>query len=292
MRSLPGRLLRVAAGIGLAMPMLGCTPARLLNALVTEQGYKVERGIAYGAAPRQKLDIYRPEATPSKNAPVAVFFYGGRWQYGSRADYLFVGQALASRGIMTIIPDYRLHPEVRFPDFVEDGAKALAWVKRNIADHGGKPERIHLIGHSAGAHIAAMLALDGSFLAAETMRLQDLGAMVGLAGPYDFLPIKDPIVKEIFAVDDLSRTQPISHVREVRPPFLLLAGGDDDVVLPGNSERLGAAIQESGGTATVTIYPRLGHVGLILALAAPFRWLAPVLDDSVRFIQSTEDRSR
>ncbi|MEM8948827.1 MAG: alpha/beta hydrolase [Pseudomonadota bacterium] len=291
MRALPGKLLRLAASLALAVPTLGCTPARVLNALISEDGYRIERDIVYGEAPRNKLDIYIPDETKS-DASVAIFFYGGRWEYGSKADYLFVGQALASQGIVTVILDYRLFPDVRFPAFVEDGAKAVSWVHRHIAGYGGDPRQIHLIGHSAGAHIAAMLSLDTSFLAAEDVAVEDIEGLVGLAGPYDFLPIKDPIVKEVFAVDDLEATQPVTHASGRAPRALLLTGDDDETVLPRNSTRLGDAINQAGAEAEVSVYKGVGHVGIVLALASPFRWLAPTLRDIVEFIAAgrREDR--
>lgn len=284
MRALSGKLLRLAAGLALAVPTLGCTPARLLNAVVTEEGYSIERDVAYGGASRHKLDIYIPDDV-APGANVAVFFYGGRWEYGSKADYLFVGQALASKGIVTVIADYRLYPDVRFPGFLEDGAKAVGWVRRHIAGHGGDPDRVFLIGHSAGAHIAAMLSLDPTFLKAEHVRTEDLAGLIGLAGPYDFLPIRDPLVKEVFAVDDLAGTQPINHASAQAPDALFLTGRDDETVLPRNSVRLGDAIDGVGGDADVKIYDRIGHVGIVLAMASPFRWLAPTLDDIASFIE-------
>ncbi|MGI9420173.1 MAG: alpha/beta hydrolase [Geminicoccaceae bacterium] len=291
MRALPGKLLRLAAGLALAIPVLGCTPARLLNALITDGGYRVERDVAYGEAARHKLDIYVPEDM-TDGADVAVFFYGGRWAYGSKADYLFVGQALAAKGVVTVIVDYRLYPDVRFPGFIEDGAKAVGWVRRHVADHGGDPERIYLIGHSAGAHIAAMLSLDPRFLLAEGVDAEALLGLVGLAGPYDFLPISDPVVKEVFAVDDLEATQPIAHASKRAPRALFLTGDDDETVLPRNSTRLAKAIEQAGGDADVKIYKRIGHVGIALALAAPFRWLAPALDDIAAFIKDARRSAR
>ena len=286
MRALSGKLLRLAAGLGLAVPALGCTPARFLNALITKDGYRVKNDIAYGSAQRHKLDIYVPEGGGG-GADVAVFFYGGRWTYGSKADYRFVDQALASKGIITVIVDYRLHPDVRFPSFVEDAAKAVGWVHRRVAEHGGDPGRIYLVGHSAGAHIAAMLALAPRFLAAEDVGTGDVRGFIGLAGPYDFLPIKDPIVKEVFSVDDLNDTQPITHADGRAPDTLLLTGDADETVSPRNSRCMGDAIKTAGGQASVNVYEGIGHVGIVLALATPFRWLAPTLEDMSAFILRT-----
>lgn len=291
MRALTGKLLRLAAGLGLAVPALGCTPARLLNALITEDGYRIESDIAYGVDRRHKLDIYLPDGRAG-GADVAVFFYGGRWTYGSKADYRFVGQALASKGIITVIADYRLHPDVRFPSFVEDAAKAVGWVRRRITEHGGDSGRIYLVGHSAGAHIAAMLSLAPKFLAAEDVGIRDVRGFIGLSGPYDFLPIEDPVVKEVFSVDDLEDTQPITHVSGHAPETLLLTGVVDETVLPRNSQRLGDAINAAGGQVDVKFYDRIGHIGIVLALASPFRWLAPTLEDIFAFIERSGSSGR
>ena len=283
------RLIQAISPLALALivglPIAACGPAALLNALVPDDGYRVERDLAYGDAARQRLDLYLPGAVVAP-APVVVFFYGGRWVAGSKTDYRFVGEALAARGFVVVIPDYRLYPEVRFPTFVEDGAAAVAWVRRNIGRFGGEPWQIHLMGHSAGAHIAALLALDRRYLAAAGVEPGTLESFVGLAGPYDFLPLTDATVKRIFAADDLAATQPITFAEGSAPRALLLHGGDDRTVLPRNSQHLAAALEAAGGRAQLRLYPDLDHVALVAALAAPLRWLAPVLDDVTGFLRA------
>lgn len=277
---------RLALALIVGLPIAGCGPAALLNALVPDDGYRVERDLAYGDAARQRLDVYLPGAAVAP-APVVVFFYGGRWEAGSKADYRFVGEALAARGFVVVIPDYRLYPEVRFPTFVEDGAAAVAWVRRNIGRFGGEPWQIHLMGHSAGAHIAALLALDRRYLAAAGVEPGTLESFVGLAGPYDFLPLKGATLQRIFAADDMTATQPITFADGSAPRALLLHGADDRTVLPGNSRRLAAALEAAGNRAQFELYPHFEHVALVAALAAPLRWLAPVLDDVTAFLRAT-----
>lgn len=275
--------LRVAAGLAVALPSVGCAPARMVNALVPKEGYRVERDLAYGELRRQRFDVYVPDDLAAP-APVVVFLYGGRWDSGSKDDYLFVGQALASRGFVTVIPDYRLYPEVRFPDFVEDGAAALARVEERIGEFGGDPARIHVMGHSAGAHIAALLALDDGYLGAEGLSPDLLAGWIGLAGPYDFLPIEDRTLQKIFAAPDMSVTQPITFADGDGPPAFLLHGRADRTVAPRNSEALAERINGAGGTATLRLYPDVGHLAIVGALAAPFRWLASTLDDVAAFV--------
>src|SRR3954471_10166956 len=148
-------VLLVAAG--------GCTKFQMLNATVPAWGYHRASNLSYGKEPRQSLDVYTPCGDP-KHAPVVIFFYGGYWQWGSKSDYRFVGQALASKGFIAVLPDYRLYPRVTFPAFVEDGAQAVRWTRDHIARYGGDPNRLYLMGHSAGAHTAALLAVDPHYL--------------------------------------------------------------------------------------------------------------------------------
>lgn len=249
------------------------------------------RDVAFGPHPRQKLDIYVPpgEAT---NRPVIFFIYGGSWSGGTRGTYALVGEAFAARGYVTVIADYRLVPEVRFPAFIEDGALALRFVTQNIARHGGDPGRIHLVGHSAGAYNAMMLALDRRYLAAAGVNRRAIRAAVGLSGPYDFLPLEGAVTTAAFGqARDLSQTQPISFARRDAPPILLATGSADRTVLPRNTQNLAARLRQVGAPVTVKIYDGLGHADPALALTPLFRWRAPVLDDILAFFESPRGRS-
>jgi acetyl esterase/lipase len=269
------------AGIGWMI----LSPASVLNVIAFWGSYRVSTDIAYAVGPRHSLDVYVPKPRPTA-APVVVFFYGGNWEEGDKSLYRFVGAALAARGFVTIIPDYRVYPEVRFPGFIEDGALAVRWAHDHAAEFGGDPRRLVLMGHSAGAHIAAMLTYDRQWLAAQGMEPnRDLRGLVGLAGPYDFLPLHSATLKIIFGPEDrLFTTQPINYVDGTGPPAFLAAGSADDVVNPGNTTRLARRIDEKGGAVTVKIYDGIGHRILIGAFAAPLRPLAPVLRDTVAFI--------
>jgi acetyl esterase/lipase len=263
----------------------GCSPADVLNALTAADDLQVTRSIAYAEGDRRTLDVYR-----RKNAghlPVVVFFYGGSWQSGSKAIYRFVGAALARSGFVAIVPDYRVYPEVRYPDFLSDGALAVRWAKDNAARIGGDPSRLFVMGHSAGAYIAAMLALDAQWL--RTVRLEpnaDIAGLIGVSGPYDFLPLREGTLKSIFGGNDPA-TQPISHIKPGAPPALLLTGGHDSIVEPGNTERLAARLEAAGDAATTRRYRWVGHLAIIGAFAPPLRFLAPVLRDVAGFIEKT-----
>ena len=276
---------RLAAALLVALPTAGCG-ARLLNALVPDGGYRLARDLPYGDLARQRLDVYLPDGLAGP-APVVVYFYGGRWETGDKDEFRFVGQALASRGFVAVIPDYRRYPEVRFPTLVEDGAAAVAWVRSNLGALGGDPGSLHLMGHSSGAHVAALLALDHHYLADAGVDRDAVTSLVGLAGPYDFLPLDDPTLEEIFAVEDMAATQPITFADRSAPPTLLVHGAGDETVLPANSEHLAEALAAAGNRVELEIYPGIGHVGLVIALAAPLRWLAPVLADVSAFLRAT-----
>jgi acetyl esterase/lipase len=243
---------------------------------------QVGRNLAFGTDPRQRLDLYGPTSSgPAGRLPVIVFLYGGSWSSGEKAGYGFVGRALAARGFLVAVPDYRLVPKVRYPAFLEDNAAAVRWVAGNATHFGGDPSRLILVGHSAGAYNAAMLALDPRWLGDERRRIK---GWVGLAGPYDFLPLDGPITRATFGqAGNLAATQPINFVSADDPATLLLHGTRDRTVLPRNSQRLGGLLAGKGVKARVKLYPELGHVGMVTAFARPFRGRAPVVEDVATF---------
>jgi acetyl esterase/lipase len=242
--------------------------------------------IPYANGPRHTLDVCRPKAATA--APVIVFFYGGGWRSGNKRTYRYVAKALARRGYVAVLPDYRIYPPACYPDFLDDGAQAVRWVKGHVRKFGGDPAKIFLMGHSAGAHIAAMLAVDPAWL--QKVGLvpgRDLAGMIGVSGPYDFLPLRDDTLKIIFGGANRPETQPISHVAPGAPPALLLTGGKDDVVGAGNSTRFAQRLRAAGNDATAVIYPRIGHYIIVAAIAPLIRVLVPVLRDIDAFIART-----
>ena len=287
-------LLLCALLAGVALAVAACAPLTVLNLLVPTTTHEATRDLAYGEHPRQKLDVYRPlSASPAagRGAPIVVFFYGGAWNSGARADYLFAAEAFASRGLLTVVPDYRLYPEVRYPDFLFDCGKAVAWVVRNAARFGGDPQRIYLAGHSAGAYNAAMLTYAPAYLAQQGVDAGAIRGFIGLAGPYDFLPLTGATTRAVFGFPDTAiSTQPIHFVGAANgrrlAPALLLTTPDDSTVKPGNSARLAQALRAAGADAREISYPGLDHQRLVGALAAPLRRLAPLQDDITGFIDA------
>lgn len=254
-----------------------------MNAVSPSSHYIHYADLAYGGHERQKLDVYVPRNIKA-DPPVVVFFYGGGWNSGARQQYEFVAASLTANGMVVVIPDYRLFPEVRFPEFLNDGAEAVSWVARNIPDYGGKPDRIHLMGHSAGAHIAAMLALDNTYLERSGAKDVRIEKLIGLSGPYDFLPLKLAYLKEVFPEDRRAQSQPINFVGSGAPPTLLIHGSDDDVVAPFNSEHLASALENSGVPVILKLYKGFGHERVAVALAPRLGFIGHTMEDTVDFI--------
>jgi acetyl esterase/lipase len=279
----------VAASTGCSVVAGQSLSAFLFNVIASEGGVTKREGVSYGPLPRQKLDVYAPAQAVEKPV-VAMFFYGGGWREGQRETYRFVGAALAARGVVTVVADYRLFPEAVFPEFMEDAARAYGWVDAHIAQKDQRP--IVLIGHSAGAYMAALLALDSSYLARFAPGAAAPGGLVGMAGPYAFDPTTWPTTRDIFSrvVNDPDEARPVAFAAATAPPTLLLYGLRDDVVRAENRIKLANALTEHGAPVQRIDYPGIGHVGLVTALGHPLRWRAPVLDDIVRFVDSVSPR--
>ena len=276
----------LVALVGACAALAGCSPFVLLNVAAPGKGFSRQADIAYGPLSRQKLDIYVPDVAVKRPFPVVVFFYGGGWDSGERKHYRFVGAALASRGVMTVVADYRLYPEVVFPAFVEDGALAVKWAQDHAAESGGDPGHLFVMGHSAGSHIAAMLALNKQYLRSAGADPRAIAGLIGLSGPYDFLPLKSATPKKVFGDPAPRTTQPIDFVNADAPPALLITGSSDTTVDPGNSRRLAEALAAAGRPVELRAYPDVGHGRVIAGFSPPLARRVPVTDDVMRFIDS------
>jgi acetyl esterase/lipase len=281
----------------------GCTslPLAIANTPAAFGKYKVDRDIAYGENAAQRLDVYRPTETANAHSlaahsnvassaqssvarPIIVFMHGGGWTDGSKGQYRFVADTLNARGYVVVTVGYRPYPEVLFPAFVEDGARAVQWVHQHGAEFGGDTSRLYLMGHSAGAHIAAMLTFDSQYLQAVGGDRSWVKGFIGLAGPYDFLPLKSATLKRIFGPESrYAASQPINFVDGDEPPALLLHGLADTTVWPLNSEHLAARIHERGGRVEEHYYEGMSHGGILAALSVYFRNRRTVLQDIERF---------
>jgi acetyl esterase/lipase len=273
--------------IALGLGVIACSPIGYINSAVSRETFNLVADIPYGPEERQKLDVYAPKGV--KDAPVLVFVHGGSWRDGDRSDYPFLGESFANAGYVTVIISYRLAPQTVFPGFVNDAALALKWVKDNALKHGGNSSRIYLMGHSAGAHIAALIALDPSYLKAVGLDRNVLSAVVGIAGPYDFEKFiaQSPELQQVFGPQtNWANAMPINHVDGANPPMLLLQGLADTTVDPVNATNLEAKIKAKGGRVEVIRYPGLGHREIIGAVSKAGRFLeSKVLPDIVGFLK-------
>ena len=264
----------------------GCTSVAFLIANSATLAGRYERSTdhSYGPESRQKLDVYLPR--DAKDRPVVVFFYGGSWTVGSRGLYRFVGAALAERGIVAVLPDYRLYPQVKFPLFLDDGALAVAWVQKHAQEFGGDPQRIVLMGHSAGGHEAAFLAYDRQLLQKAGARPEWIVGLVGLSGPYALEP-DTKVLNTIFASPyTVADWQPVRFVTPQAPPTLLVHGTADDVVSIKHAEKLRDVLQANHVRVETQFYPGKSHADTVAGMSVPARGRTPVLDQSVRFIES------
>lgn len=271
-----------------SLALFGCSPAALLNGasrLAGDRARLAASGVSFGSDPRLKLDIWVPEGSSKVPHPVVVFFYGGGWVAGERGEYGFVGRALAARGFVVVIPDYRLVPQVRFPAFVQDGAAAVAWTQQHITQFGGDPRRINLSGHSAGSYIGAMLALDPHFLKEAGADPTAIRSAALLSGPYDFYPFTEQRGRDALGQwPSPLETQPITFASKNAPPMLLMHGTADTVVRPRNSQRLAAALTKAGATVELKLYPGRSHIDTIKSISPLFRGSTAALADMVDFL--------
>ncbi|WP_140635210.1 alpha/beta hydrolase [Methylibium rhizosphaerae] len=290
--SLPRLVLAALVALCVLLALAASAPSRALSVLVPQGSHVLTPDIFYGTDPRQRFDLYQPDAgtaAPDAGFPMVVFFYGGSWTQGRKADYRYVGEALASRGIVTVVADYRLYPQVSYPQFLNDAAMALAQAMRRASHWKVDATRVFVMGHSAGAYNAAMLALDPRWLAGQDLSPRQLAGWIGLAGPYDFLPIRSATVQPVFHHPDTpAESQPLQHAAQSRLPAFLGAAPLDELVDPQrNTAQMAGLLQASGAPVTLKWYDGASHATLVGAFARPLRWIAPVLDDVVRFVHAT-----
>jgi acetyl esterase/lipase len=270
-----------------ALFLAGCERLGFLavNVPAAFGSYKRHANIAYGPDPQQRLDVYVPASAVPEPRPVIVFWHGGRWRFGDKTDYRFVGAALADSGYVAVVANYRHYPQVKMPGFLSDAAQAALWAAAHSKEYGGDPERLYLMGHSAGAHLAALVTLDPRYFAAAGQSAPRIAGVIGLSGPYDFLPLLEPDVQDMFGPPPLyPESQPINFVRADAPPVLLVHGLKDDTVLPKNSRNLAGALRTLGVPATLKLYPKASHADTVAALTALLRGRAPTLADIRAFV--------
>jgi acetyl esterase/lipase len=273
---------------GLAVSLLGgCSGLRLIDAVTPSAGYTLAAGLAYGPSQRHLLDIYAPLAGGAAGPPpVVLFLYGGSWRNGARAQYRFVGAWLARAGFVAAVADYRLFPEVRFPGFVEDCAAALAFLGRHAGQHGGDPGRLFLMGHSAGAHMAMLLAIEPAYLVGAGADPDRLAGVVGISGPYDHDFGTVRWLADVFP-DDWSRraARVADRARSGTPPVFLANGMADSLVPARNAVVMAERLRQKGNPVALRLYDGAGHGDILLGFVPALAGASTLGQDVAGFLK-------
>lgn len=285
---------QILAGFGLAPLAAACSPLGALNALAPKEKTSrlLQSNVAYGPDRRQAYDVYAPvrapEAKPEskmEKAPLLVFFYGGGWDSGSKDLYSWAGRALASLGYVVVVPDYRLVPQVRFPDFLKDSAAAVRHAMENAESYNADAARTAIMGHSAGAYNAVMVTLAPGYLGPAAGAGTPVKAVVGVAGPYDFYPYDVPASINAFGRwPKPEETQPVHYAGPSGAKFLLIYSQADTVVGPHNAKNLGAKLRAAGDDVDLVAYRKPSHQDMVAALSLPLRGRANTFGDVRSFL--------
>jgi len=266
-----------------------CAPVKFLNTITPSGSYKLAKDVAYmdsetGGA-RQKLDIYQPKQ-PKANAPVVVFVHGGSWDTGTKNIYKFVGEAFAGQGYTTVIPNYRLYPEVMYPEFINDTAAAIAYTAKRYSEQG-----VIVIGHSAGAYNAMMVTVEPEYLRAQGVDVcRAIAGMVGLAGPYGAFPLKADKYVTIFPDRHTADDAPVNLINGPTPPLYMAIGDADTTVSELHSLKLQEIIRARGGLADFKIYPDLTHTSVVKVLSRYFDEDSELKADIMSFIAANSEK--
>jgi acetyl esterase/lipase len=275
---------RFAFAFAAVFGLSGCSSLDMVNAFTpSPSGLPVT--LSYGSSERQRVDVYQA----GRRKPLVIFFYGGSWNSGSRTDYRFVARAFNDLGYSVAIPDYRLTPEALYPDFLKDSAQAISLLINRAEEFGADPQRVILVGHSAGAYNAMMVALDQRWLSPEDR--QRIRGVIGLASPVNFLPIQLPAARLAFHWPNTPRdSQPIEHVSSSSPPILFINANNDPLVDPRiNSIAMAEKLRAANVYVEVENFDgplgMINHARLVATLSPTFQFLSPTLDKSRVFIE-------
>ena len=287
-RSYRRLVLAAALLIGGAALITACSPVSLLNNTTNLGGLGVARNLHYGPATRNVLDIYAPAG--AKNRPVVLFIHGGSWDSGSKDEYVFAGDSLARGGYVTAVMSYRLAPQHRWPEYIKDAAQALKWLQDNASRFGGNPDRLYVVGHSAGAFNAVDVVDTPNWLSEAGVKTGTVRGVVGIAGPYDYDFRQFPSKTAFPAGADPVNIMPSYHVRADAPPTLLLVAANDTTVDPANGQKMAAALKAAGVPYRLEVLPGLNHITVVGALSRHLTFLGDTRKAVLDFLNAQEQR--
>lgn len=219
---------------------------------------------------KHNLDLYLPKGL--KDYPVLFFVHGGAWVTGDKNQfgvYSAFATAFAKLGIGVVVTNYRLSPAVTHPGHVTDVARAFAWTATNIAKRGGNKDRIFLCGHSAGAHLVALLATDASYLGAHKLTSKAIRGVLPISGPFVLAP---GFMPRVFGDDRKAApaAAPIAHVRKDLPPFLILFADNDFIGCDKRpAEAFRKALEDEGNVAETLEIENHNHITVLMSAGMP-----------------------
>ncbi len=263
-----------------ALSVAACAPVSILNGITPASTFEKTKNVSYGdSSSGEVLDIYRSEK-PKADAPVLMFVHGGSWDSGNKDMYKFLAEGFTKSGYDIVLPNYRLYPDAKFPNFLEDNAKAVAHTSKAFPGRS-----IVLMGHSAGGYNVLMLGLRDEYLKAAGVDLcASVAGIVGLAAPTGIVPLKSERLIEIFPDRFTGDDAALNNVSAPAPALFLGHGESDTSVYPQNSEALAEKVIARGGKATLKIYPGQSHTDVVKLLSRHFDDDATLKEDVVEFI--------
>ncbi len=285
------RLLALLAALS-ALVTSGCSSILLgvaNGADLANGAYRREADVRYAPGERSTLDVYRPAEGRAPVRGLVVFVHGGRWSSGDKSEYRFLAAGLAAAGFVVLVPNYRLYPAVKMAEAASDVASAVAFAERNASRYGADPAALVLMGHSAGAQLAALVAYDPSWLGSAGAR--PVRAFAGFAGPYDFLPLTAADLIDYFGPPEhYPQTQPVNYVGRTSPPAFIVQGLADRTVALKNARSLAEHLRAAGVPAELHLTPGEDHGGVLKRFARFFRGHDPLYEALLAFLAAPPAR--
>mgnify|MGYP003609658170 FL=1 len=237
-----------------------------INYLTPKDTFEKEEHLAYGLKARNRLDLYRTK-NPKKQKPLIVFVHGGSWQHGNKRDYLFIGETFAREGFDVAVINYQLAPENIFPAFVDDLAQAIHYLNQNKVKLNISTDNMILMGHSAGAFNVMSVVYSAQ---SQNFKYKDqIKAIVGLAGPYHFDYVGDPLSEHAFDHKiSYQQVMPYYFIEPNQIKHYLLVAEQDQVVERKNALDLDIALRQKGNHSHIAVIPKTGHITIVATLAS------------------------